>query len=124
MKLLIVDNNKTVQHLYKMEMEEEGYEIILSSTGEEALVKLEIENPDMIIMEFLLPDIDGILLARKIKTKRPGLPLLLYTAFYHQELFSSLLWDECILKSSDIQDLKRAIIKHMIKASIGGEKLL
>jgi DNA-binding response OmpR family regulator len=97
MKFLLVDNNESIQRWHKKELEEEGYEIIISSTGEEALKKLKTEKPDIIIMEFLLPDIDGAVLIRKIKSKRPGIPLLLSTAF---------------MKSSNLRELKEEIMNY------------
>jgi DNA-binding response OmpR family regulator len=112
MKLLLVDNNENIQRWYKKELEEEGYEIIISSTGKEALKKLKTENPDIIIMEFLSPDIDGSVLVRKIKSKRPGIPLLLSTAFDFQELFTTLPLDAYIMKSSNLRELKEEIMKY------------
>jgi DNA-binding response OmpR family regulator len=112
MKLLIIDNNKHILSLYKNEFEDEGYEVITASTGEEALIKITTENPDIIIMEFLLPDVDGEMLSRKIKSKRPGTPLILSTAFYFQELFKSLSVDAYIMKSSNLTELIKEIMKY------------
>jgi DNA-binding response OmpR family regulator len=112
MKFLLVDNNESIQRWHKKELEEEGYEIIISSTGEEALKKLKTEKPDIIIMEFLLPDIDGAVLIRKIKSKRPGIPLLLSTAFDFQELFKKLSLDAYVMKSSNLRELKEEIMNY------------
>lgn len=111
MKLFHVDNNKSIQSWYKKEPEEEGYEIIISSSGKEALKKLITEKPDIIIMEFLLPDIDESVLVRKIKSISPSIPIILSTAFDYQEMFELLPLNAYIMKSSDIRDLKGEITK-------------
>jgi CheY-like chemotaxis protein len=96
MKFLLVDNNESIQRWHKKELEEEGYEIIISSTGEEALKKLKTEKPDIIIMEFLLPDIDGAVLI----------------AFDFQELFKKLSLDAYVMKSSNLRELKEEIMNY------------
>ena len=67
MKLLVVDDDFNIQRLYKEELEEEGYEVTIASTGKEALEIFERENFDVITLDILMPDIDGISLLRKMK---------------------------------------------------------
>ena len=59
MKLLIVDDDANIQRLYKEELEEEGYDIVIASTGKDALEMFEKENPDIVTLDILMPDIDG-----------------------------------------------------------------
>ena len=72
MKLLIVDDDQHIRRLFKEELEEEGYEVYVASTGAEALELFEKESPDLVTLDFLMPDIDGIKLLRQMKEKRPG----------------------------------------------------
>jgi DNA-binding response OmpR family regulator len=60
MKLLIVDDDTNIQRLYKEELEEEGYEVVVATTGKDALAMFEEENPDIVTLDILMPDIDGI----------------------------------------------------------------
>ena len=109
MKVLIIDNNTSIQYLFKVELEDEGYDIIVASTGKEALEKIEAENPDVVTMEMLLPDIDGIDLLRLMKERCPYIPVIVTTAFDYRDDFAFLPSDACLLKSSDLKDLKENI---------------
>lgn len=114
MKVLIVDSNRNVQYLYKVELEEEGYEVMTASTGSEALVKFEYDKPDLVTLEMLLPDIDGIDVLRLMKEKRPHVPVLLATAFDYRDELAALPSDAYMLKSSDLRELKENIRKLVI----------
>ncbi len=111
MKLLVVESNINIQRLYREELEEEGYDIIIASTGREALDKFQTEEPDAVTMEILLPDIAGAALLRALKEQRPYIPILMSTAFDYTDDFSTLLFDTYVLKSSDLSELKENIKK-------------
>ena len=76
MKILIVDDDQNILRLYKEELEEEGYTVVTASNGEEALAQFEKENPDLVTLDILLPDVDGIKLLRQMKEKRPRMPFM------------------------------------------------
>ena len=60
MKILIVDDDQNILRLYKEELEDEGYIIVTASNGQEAIEMFEKEDPDLVTLDILLPDIDGI----------------------------------------------------------------
>jgi DNA-binding response OmpR family regulator len=111
MKLLVVENNMNIQRLYKDELEEEGYDVVLASTGKDAMEKFETEMPDMVTLEMLLPDIDGTALLQLMKESRPNVPVLMATAFDYRDDFASLPSDAYLVKSSDLRELKENIKK-------------
>ncbi len=115
MKLLIVDDDLNIQRLYKEELEEEGYEIVIAGTGTEALAIFEKENPDIITLDILMPDIDGISLLRKMKEKRPDIPIIMSTAYDYRDDFAVWASEAYIVKSSDLGELKKTIKKLMDK---------
>ncbi len=114
MKLLIVDDDLNVQRLYKEELEEEGYNIVIASTGKEALEKFEQENPDIVTLDILMPDIDGISLLRKMKEQRPDIPIIMSTAYDYRDDFAVWASEAYIVKSSDLTELKKTI-KKLVK---------
>jgi CheY-like chemotaxis protein len=67
MKILVVDDDPSIRMLYKEELEDEGYEVIAASSGEEALRLFDEENPDLVTLDILMPDMDGIQVLRKMK---------------------------------------------------------
>lgn len=117
MKLLIVDDDANVQRLYKEELEEEGYDVILAATGKSALDKFETEKPDLVTLDILLPDIDGISLLRKMKEQRPDVPILMSTAYDYRDDFAVWASEEYIVKSSDLSELKKQIKRYADRIS-------
>jgi DNA-binding response OmpR family regulator len=77
MKVMIVDDDPHILELYKVELLEEGYEIVTASTGKEAMEIFEKEHPDLVTLDILMPDIDGITLLRKMKELRPRMPIIM-----------------------------------------------
>jgi DNA-binding response OmpR family regulator len=113
MKLLIVDDDTNIQRLYKEELEEEGYEVVVATTGKDALAMFEEENPDIVTLDILMPDIDGISLLRKMKEKRPDIPIIMSTAYDYRDDFAVWASEAYIVKSSDLSELKKTIKKLM-----------
>ncbi|MBI4686898.1 MAG: response regulator [Nitrospirae bacterium] len=114
MKVLVVDDDVNILRLYKEELEEEGYQVLTSSTGEEGMSIFEKENPDVVTLDILMPDIDGITLLRKMKEKRPDTPVIMSTAYDYRDDFAVWASEAYIVKSSDLDELKR-VIKTLAK---------
>jgi DNA-binding response OmpR family regulator len=110
-KLLIVDDDINIQRLYKEELEEEGYSVIIAGTGKEALDMFNKENPDIVTLDILMPDIDGISLLRKIKELSPKTPVIMSTAYDYRDDFAVWASEAYIVKSSDLDELKKTIKK-------------
>lgn len=117
MKLLIVDDDINIQRLYKEELEEEGYEVIVASTGKDALELFEKENPDIVSLDILMPDIDGISLLRKMKELKPKIPIIMSTAYDYRDDFAVWASEAYIVKSSDLGELKQTIKKLLKECS-------
>ncbi|MBI4655039.1 MAG: response regulator [Nitrospirae bacterium] len=114
MKILVVDDDMHIQRLYKEELEEEGYQVVIAGTGEEAIVLFEKECPDIVTLDILMPDIDGITLLRRMKEKRPEIPIIMSTAYDYRDDFSVWASEAYIVKSSELGELK-GIIKKLSK---------
>jgi len=113
MKILIVDDDQNILRLYKEELEDEGYVIVTASNGQEAIEMFEKEDPDLVTLDILLPDIDGIKLLRQMKEKKPRLPIIMSTAYDYRDDFAVWASEAYIVKSSDMTELK-ATIKKLI----------
>jgi len=111
MKILIVDDDAHIQRLYKEELEDEGYDIVIAGTGKEAMELFEKENPDIVTLDILMPDIDGISLLRKMKEKQPKIPIIMSTAYDYRDDFAVWASEAYIVKSADLNELKRVIKK-------------
>lgn len=111
MKLLVVDDDLNIQRLYKEELEEEGYEVVIATTGKEALEMFAKEKFDVVTLDILMPDIDGISLLRKMKEQRPNIPIIMSTAYDYRDDFAVWASEAYIVKSSDLSELKDTIKK-------------
>ncbi|RJQ52104.1 MAG: response regulator [Nitrospiraceae bacterium] len=111
MKLLVVDDDLNIQRLYKEELEDEGYEVIIATTGKEAMEAFAKEDPDIVTLDILMPDIDGISLLRKMKEQRPNIPIIMSTAYDYRDDFAVWASEAYIVKSSDLAELKKTIKK-------------
>jgi len=113
-KILLVDDEDSIHLLYREELEEEGYEVHSALSGEEALDKLKIITPDLVILDINMPGINGIDTLRQIKEKNPTLPVILSSAYqeFKQDL-STWASDDYIVKSSNLSELKAAVKKHL-----------
>ena len=109
MKILIVDDDAHIRRLYKEELEEEGYEVVVAATGAEGMELFERENPDLVTLDILMPDIDGIKLLRQMKEKRPRVPIIMSTAYDYRDDFAVWASEAYIVKSAELAELKEAI---------------
>ncbi|WP_407282769.1 response regulator [Methanolobus sp. WCC1] len=66
-KVLVVEDNPNNMKLINMVLKRHGYETIGAVTGEEGVEKAGTEKPDMILMDIMLPDIDGLETTRRIR---------------------------------------------------------
>lgn len=115
MKILIVDDDQNILRLYKEELEEDGYTVVTASNGEEAMEQFEKESPDLVTLDILLPDIDGIKLLRQMKEKKPRLPVIMSTAYDYRDDFAVWASEAYIVKSADLTELKSTIKKLTAK---------
>jgi two-component system alkaline phosphatase synthesis response regulator PhoP len=77
--LLVVDDEPNILALAKLYLEQEGYRVEGVGNGREALSKMNSINPSLIILDLMLPDIDGFEVCREIR-KKSDVPILMLTA--------------------------------------------
>ena len=79
-KLLLVDDDKDLQKLLTMRLEAAGYAITTASSGEEALARIGVERPQLVITDMRMPGMDGAALFDAIRATHPALPVMMLTA--------------------------------------------
>jgi DNA-binding response OmpR family regulator len=114
MKILVVDDEKNILKLYKAELEDEGYNVVTANSGKEALAVFQQEKPDLVTLDIMMPDIDGIQVLRQLKQENPQIPVIMLTAYDYRDDFSVWVSDAYVVKSSDLANLK-ATIKQIIE---------
>lgn len=78
-KILVVDDEKPISDIIKFNLEKEDYEVVTAFDGEEALEKVETEDPDLVVLDVMLPKIDGLEVMREIR-KTHSMPVIMVTA--------------------------------------------
>lgn len=120
MKVLIVDDNYTTRRMVHQwfDMEFEGYTLIEAENGNEVLGKVEKESPDLIILDIMLPGINGLDLLEMLKTQHPSLPIILFSAYGCKELLEKAIdfgVDGFVDKPIDFKKFKQKINSVMEK---------
>jgi two-component system, OmpR family, alkaline phosphatase synthesis response regulator PhoP len=77
--ILIVDDEPNIIELATLYLERDGFKVEGVTTGKDALTRWEVSNPDLIILDLMLPDIDGLEVCRQIRIKS-NIPILMLTA--------------------------------------------
>ncbi|MEG0749246.1 MAG: response regulator YycF [Carnobacterium sp.] len=78
-KVLVVDDEKPISDIVKFNLTKEGYDVYTAYDGEEALEQVEEVEPDLIILDLMLPKIDGLEVCREIR-KTHDMPIIMVTA--------------------------------------------
>ena len=79
-KVLLVDDEVDFATLMQTVIDSWGYEVITAYNGEEAIEILKNENPQAVIVDYVMPDINGVELLRKIREIDSGIAAVMFTA--------------------------------------------
>jgi len=88
-KILIVDDDRVVLASCKRILEAEGYAVSLTSSVKEALQMLEEKNFDLILVDVIMPEYDGMYLIGNVRENLPHLPILVMSGYPTPETISS-----------------------------------
>jgi CheY-like chemotaxis protein len=89
--ILVVDDEESLRITLAGNLELEGHQVVEASTGEEALGLVRQRPVDVVLADIRMPGLHGVELYRHLRRERPGLPVVLMTAFAHESLVSDAL---------------------------------
>lgn len=86
-RILVVDDETQLVEMLKLRLEANNYQVLCAYDGQEALDKARREKPDLIILDLMLPKIDGYKVCRMLKfdEKYKNIPIVLFTARAQEE---------------------------------------
>lgn len=77
--ILVVDDDRTILHFLRLNLAREGYTVLTATEGRSAVELVEMENPDLVVLDLILPDIDGFEVCRCIRVASDA-PIIMLTA--------------------------------------------
>lgn len=105
-KIVLIDDEVDFRDLAKARLEANGYEVITASSGSEALDLIRKEKPDGVMLDIMMPGMDGLTVLKAIRAENPRLPVFLITAFSNEErrsIADKFNATDFIIKTQDLQ---------------------
>ncbi|MCA9463108.1 MAG: response regulator [Nitrospirales bacterium] len=109
MKILVVDDEKNMRVTLGEILEDEGYEVSLAETGEEAVARCQEEEFGVVLMDIRMPGIGGVEAFRQIRRHREGVKIIFMSGYGVEELKRTALNEGAIAFLSKPLDLARVI---------------
>ncbi len=106
-KILVVDDDKNICELLRMYLEKEGYVVVMAHNGLDAVNTFNTDNPDLVLLDIMLPQLDGWQVCREIR-KTSEKPIIMLTA--KDEVFDKVLGlelgaDDYVTKPFDTKEI-------------------
>ena len=106
-KILVCDDDRNICELLRLYLEKDGYTVSIANDGEEALAKFTAEAPDLILLDIMMPKLDGWQVCREIR-KKSDCPIIMITA--KGETFDKVLGlelgaDDYVVKPFDSKEV-------------------
>mgnify|MGYP000509010660 CR=1 FL=1 len=125
-KILVADDDQNIAELLRLYLEKEGYTVVLAADGEQAIERFNAENPDIVLLDIMMPKLDGWQVCRDIR-KKSNCPIIMVTA--KGETFDKVLGlelgaDDYVVKPFDAKEIVariKAVMRRTGKASAGSD---
>jgi two-component system alkaline phosphatase synthesis response regulator PhoP len=119
-KILVVDDEADLVETIRFPLEMEGFNVLVSYNGDDALNQARKENPDLILLDLMLPKLDGYKVCRLLKfdERYKHIPILMLTAKTQEKdklLGKETGADEYITKPFDIDELMKKVKAYLNK---------
>ncbi len=126
-KILVADDDRNICELLRIYLEKEGYTVSVAGDGEEALLKFENEEPDILLLDVMMPRLDGWQVCREIR-KKSECPIIMITA--KGETFDKVLGlelgaDDYVVKPFEPKEIVarvKAVLRRTGKFSSDNDK--
>ncbi|HXG36764.1 MAG TPA: response regulator transcription factor [Dehalococcoidia bacterium] len=121
--VLAVDDEPGILRLIKLELSSQGFRVLTASSGEEALQTMEEQRPDVVLMDIMMPDMNGMEVMRKLR-ELSNIPVLLITGRdgdADKVMGLEMGADDYIVKPFSPEELA-ARVRAVLRRSIGGQE--
>ncbi|MDQ5962384.1 MAG: hypothetical protein QG653_191 [Patescibacteria group bacterium] len=90
-KIMIVEDNKDIQEIYKHSFEKNGYEVILEDNGLDGLAHVGETMPDVILLDLMLPKMDGFEFLKELKKNQLDVPVIVCSNISDNEVTTKIM---------------------------------
>ncbi len=111
-KILVVDDEPDFVRLLKVRLESADCEVVTAQDGKEALQKLKSEKPDVVLLDIVMPKINGLDVLKRMRMWHKSLPIFMLSGFADEKRFKAALRNRAsgfIIKSEGLGNQMRAI---------------
>ncbi|HOT35341.1 MAG TPA: response regulator [Candidatus Latescibacteria bacterium] len=109
-KILVVDDENALRVLYKHELTQDGHDVDLASTADEAVAKVRETAYDVVILDIRMPGKDGLEALTEMFAERRNIKVIINSAYSsYKENFISWAAEHYVVKSADTTELKEKI---------------
>lgn len=79
-KILLVDDEEAIIESIEFALKQEGFDVVKAGDGQEALQKVQLEKPNLIVLDLMLPEVSGLEVCRILRRERNEVPIIMLTA--------------------------------------------
>ena len=109
-RILLVDDEEHIRQYYTEELAEQGHQVTTMATGHGLLKKIDLLQPEAVVLDIKLVDYDGLELLQEIRARHRDLPVILCSAYdTYKNDPKAIAADYYVIKSFDLAPLKMAI---------------
>ncbi len=109
-KILLVDDERAILKILGIKLRISGYEVIAAGGGQEALELIDSASPDVMLLDVIMPGIDGFEVLQKLRTNSKTMPVIVYSARpSNMRKALSLGANDFLAKPFDVDDLVKKI---------------
>jgi CheY-like chemotaxis protein/two-component sensor histidine kinase len=114
--VLVIDDDPDVRNFIATSLEEQGYKVREAGDGREGLAAIERTAPDLVIVDFIMPGMTGAEVARKIRSRLPGQPILFVSGYSETEAVKRIAPDAPLLaKPFRAEALQKAVRSALVR---------
>jgi CheY-like chemotaxis protein len=112
---MVVDDTDHMRKMLRSMLELDGFEVAAeAASGQEALDAVAEADPDVVVLDYMMPGMDGVETARRLRRDRPDQVIILYTAFLDPSIEAAATEagvDLCLAKVEGVESLEREIAR-------------
>lgn len=116
-KIMVVDDEETISELLQAFLEGQGFEVVVAGDAEAALAKINREKPDIVMLDILMPGLNGIQCLQKIKEIKPETIVIIMSGLQDEEIAKEAITYgayDYITKPFDLDYFKNNLLKRLL----------